>query len=93
MTDPININKNVIIVGTGGGTVEFNFAAPGLTAGNYGLQVAANKTVTLTNVNIIDKNNPDATTPSIKPVLLLETGAAPAGGILIINGSTNITKQ
>lgn len=91
ITDPIFIDKNVTIIGAGTGVIDFNFAASGLTAGTYGLQVAAGKTVTLSNVNVVDRANPNAGTPSIKPVIDIQNGVP--GGTLLINGSTTITKQ
>ncbi len=91
MTDPIFINKNVIISGTGTASIDFDFAASGLSTGTFGLQIAAGKTVTLNNLNIVDRANPDMSSPSIKPVIDLMTGNP--GGNLIINGSTTISKQ
>jgi hypothetical protein len=83
ITAPLLINKNVTIQGTA--AIDFDFSAPGLTAGPYGLRVAASKTVTLNNINIIDKNNPNATPPSAFPVIDLL-------GTLLTNAATTISK-
>lgn len=84
ITAPLDINKNVSIEGPA--DIDFDFSLIGLLTGPYGLRVAASKTVTLDDINIIDKNNPDMVTPSVYPVIDLL-------GTLITIGSTTISKQ
>ncbi|HLO53175.1 MAG TPA: hypothetical protein VK169_02750 [Saprospiraceae bacterium] len=84
ITAPLVINKNVTLQGVA--DLDFDFLLPGLLAGPYGLRVAASKTVTLDDIDIIDKNNPDMLTPSIYPVIDLL-------GTLKTVGSTTISKQ
>jgi len=84
ITAPLLINKNVTL--TGAADIDFDFSLAGLLTGPYGLRVAASKTVTLDDINIIDKNNTNATPPSVYPVIDLL-------GTLKTIGSTSIIKQ
>lgn len=88
ITEPLWIKKNVTLKGVA--AVDFDFSNVALSSSTYGLRIGAGKTVILDDINLVDKNNPDAVTPSLVPLIEVVTGLP--GGILRSIGATTISK-
>ncbi|MBK9043938.1 MAG: hypothetical protein IPN97_12315 [Saprospiraceae bacterium] len=87
-TEPLTIKKNITLQGVA--ALDFDFSNAALSSSTFGLRIGVGKTVTLHNIDIIDKNNPNSTPPSLVPIILVQTGMP--GGTLINTGATTISK-
>jgi len=89
ITGPMKIDRNVTLLGMNNATksvIDLDFGHPNFAGAQHGIRVSSEAHVKMKNLRIIDRNNPNASTPSLLPVIEVL-------GILNIKESCDIIKQ